>query len=298
MFIASTLAGLEEICCKEVNGKKIIGCRVKFEKKQDVRSALVVYEFIDGFKFKTLGNILSKVRKLKIPIKGRFKVECNREGKHKFSSQEVKEDVGEVFYNKKFKVDLHNPGTIIYIDIVNNNCFIGLNPENAGKRKYRIRGSRQGLNATIAYALLKIADYKREDVLLDPFCGDGVILIEAGLLGGKNLHGTSDYLENAKINSHLAGVKINLDNNFDFNKFKKGSVDKIITNPLMVEKAKIREVFAQAKRILKKEGVILIISNQINSIKKIAGENGFNGRKKAEIVNGDIHYTVMGFKSD
>ncbi len=299
MFIASTLKGLEGICCKEVNGKKVIDCRVKFDKKKEVRSALIVYEYLADFEFKTLKDIIAKVKKLKIPINGSFKVECNREGTHKFSSQEVKEEIGEWLYKKGNKVDLKQPEAIVYVDIINNHCFLGLNPENVGKRAYRIRGSRQGLNATIAYALLRIADFKPENVLLDPFCGDGVILIEAGLLGGKHLHGMAEYLQNAKINSHLAGVKINLYKEkpeYLSSLFHENEVDLIITQPPFYDAAGINEMFAQARNLLKEKGRILVISDKMEMIEKIAEKQGFRGKKEAEIVNGDLCYLVKSFK--
>jgi len=298
MFIASTLKGLEKVCCKEVNGKIVSDCRIGFEKKQEVRSALVVYELVGYFKFKTLKDIVAKVKKLKINIKGGFKAECNREGKHKFSSQEIKEGIGEIFYNKGFKVNLHEPETIIYADIKDNSCFIGLNPCYCGKRAYRIRGGRQGLNATIAYALLRIADFKPENVLLDPFCNDGVILVEAGLLGGNNLYGLAEYLQNAKIHAHVAKVKVNLFNERDefYKLFKKKGVDLIITQPGFYDGNGITEMFSRAKTLLKKDGKIIVISSKIGVIKKLAGKNGLKGRRRLKVVNGDICYEIMEFK--
>lgn len=299
MFIASTLKGLETICCKEVSGKKVMDCRVAFEQQQEVKSALVVYSYIADFEFKTLGNILAKVKKLKIPIKGSFKVECNSGGKHKFSSQEVKEEIGGWLYKQGNKVDLKNPGTIVYVDIVDTHCFLGLNPENCGKRKYRIRGSRQALNATVAYGLLKVAGYQPDDVLVDPFCNDGVILIEAGLLGGKKLYGLAEYLQNAKINSHLAGVKIHLHKekpDFLSCLFQEKEVDCIITQPPFYDATGINELFAQARHLLRDTGRLVIISSKMEIVERIAAKQGWKGKKEQEIVNGDIRYVVRGFK--
>lgn len=300
MFIASTLKGLENICCEEVSGKKIINCRVQFEKKQEVRSALVVYELLADFEFKNLAVILARVKKLKIPIKGSFKVECNREGKHKFSSQAVKEEIGGWLYGQGHKVDLKHPETIVYLDIVDKHCFLGLNPEHCGKRKYRIRGSRQALNATIAYGLLKIAEFKPDDVLVDVFCGDGVILIEAGLLGGKKLYGLAEYLQNAKINSHLAGVKIHLHKEkpeYLSSLFQEKEIACIITQPPFYDAAGINEMFSQARNLLKENGKMIIISDKMGIVEKTAEKQGWKGKKKLEIVNGDICYLVKRFNA-
>ena len=301
MFIASTLKGLEGICCKEVSGDIVGDCRIMFDKKKDVRSALIVYEYIDDFKFKTLGNIIAKVKKLKIPLQGSFKVECNREGKHKFSSQEVKEEIGGWLYKQGNKVELHQPETIVYVDIKDKHCFLGLNPEFSGKRIYRIRGSRQALNATIAYSLLKIAGWEKEMTLVDPFCGDGVILIEAGLLGGKKLYGLAEYLQNAKINSHLAGVKIHLHKErpeYLSCLFQEKEVDVIITHPPFYDVQGINEMFSQARNLLHEKGKILVISDKMAMIEKIAEKQGFKEKKELEIVNGDLCYVVKSFKKD
>ena len=117
MYTATTLPGIESICKKEVKGKQVIPCRILFNKKKGVKSALVVYEYIDHFKFKKQEEVYEKFKNLKIKIKSSFKVECNREGKHKFGSREICEDVGEIFYEQGYMVNLKNPETVIYVDI-------------------------------------------------------------------------------------------------------------------------------------------------------------------------------------
>ena len=299
MFIASTLEGMEAICKKEVKGEEISTCRIQFDRKpSEIKSALVVYEKLAHFKFKEEKDLQKQLQEIYFEVKDPFRVDCHREGTHKFGSQEVKEFLGEFLYKKGHKVNLHHPKTIVYVDIKDKECFVGLNPENVGKRSYRIRGSRQALNATIAYGLLKIADYKNNDLLLDPFCNDGVILIEAGLEEGKKLYGFNDYLENVKINSFNAKVKIELHNEeLDWlgTLFKENSVDKIITQPDLRKKDEMKEMFNQAKTILKDNGLIVMISPKIDVIEKIAKNYGFKGKNELSINNGDIKYEIMSF---
>lgn len=53
------------------------------------------------------------------------------------------------------------------------------------KRGYRQEGGEAPLRETLAAALLKIANYQAEDILIDPCCGSGTFLIEAALMASR-----------------------------------------------------------------------------------------------------------------
>ena len=206
-FIAYTYKGLEGITAKEVKGRILSEKRVCFSKNRSfIGSSLFYYDFIKEIKFNDLKDLISQVKKIKVSIKGKFKVDCNKENNN-LSSQEIKANIGEIFHNKKFKVDLENPNTVIFLDINGNICYLGKNPVYY-KRNYKVRSSRDSISSVIGYSLLKIADYNSKETLIDPFCSDGVILIEAALLKGKKLYGLSEDIKNARINSKVAKIKI------------------------------------------------------------------------------------------
>src|SRR3989344_1772583 len=159
--IASTLEGLEIIAEEELNGKKDSKGRVLFNKERKIiRSALFSYQLLKKFKFKKEEDIYKT--QIDPKIKGTIRVDCKREGKHKFSSQDIRKSFGEKLFNQGFKVNLKEPENIIFIDIKDNNCFIGLNPVENSKRNYRIRNVSGSINSTIAYSLVHLAEIKRE----------------------------------------------------------------------------------------------------------------------------------------
>ena len=306
MKIAKTLIGLEKIAKDESNGKIIYPGRILFKKNKDLKSVLLIYDYITSFNFKDENDIYNKAKKIKFKIDKDFRVDCSREGKHNFSSQDIREKIGEIIYNKKNKVNLNSPKTTIYIDIINDFCIIGINPK-VMKRNYKIRTSNDSLNASIAYSLLKLAKFTKNKVLLDPFCSDGTILIEAGLMGWKKLYGLNQDIKNASINSKIAKVKLNLsDNSLDWldTLFKQNSVDLIISKPIFPSKRKklelvnkiIKELFHQATYILKKNGLMLLISPKIELLEKYANFYKFKVKNESNILIGNENYKVLSFR--
>ncbi len=304
MKIGVTLIGLEEILKKEIKGKIVYPGRILFN-KENSGASLLVYDYVKSFKFKDENEIYDKISKLK--IKKDFRVDCSRIGDHKFSSQDIREKVGEIVHNQGNKVNLKNPETLVYIDIIDDFCIIGLNPEFIGKRKYRVRINNDTLNACLAYSLLKLAKFNPKKVLLDPFCSDGTLLIEAGLLKGKKIYGFSTDVKNASINSKIAKVKLNLyTERLDWisTLLKKDSVDLIISKAPYPSKRKkieevesiIRDLFNQALNVLNKKGLMLLISPKIEILLKYAKLYNFKVKEELKIKQGDQELTALSFR--
>lgn len=58
-------------------------------------------------------------------LTGTFKVKAKRENKSfPKTSPEIERDLGEVIMREDFTVDIHNPQTIVYVEVRNNNCYI------------------------------------------------------------------------------------------------------------------------------------------------------------------------------
>lgn len=70
------------------------------------------------------------------------------------------------------------------------------------KRGYRIDSVEAPLQESLAAAILRIAQYKDTDILLDPCCGSGTLLIEAALIASKTPPG---YLRSDWGFRHLPG---------------------------------------------------------------------------------------------
>jgi len=198
--VAVTVEGLEEVAILEikeiVNSKaeKIIPSRVILSIKNDKslaefiyksRSILKAYLLLENFNFSSKKDILSKIGAIKIPyLKNSFAVHCERTGNHDFNSQDIEKTVGGFINNKyKVKADLDNPEVIVLVDIVGNNCFIGIDFSGIklSKRDYRIKLLSNSINSIVAYSMCRLSDIKPADVILDTFCKSGEIPIEAAL---------------------------------------------------------------------------------------------------------------------
>lgn len=237
-------------------------------KSRSIRKAYLLLKFL---KFESMPEIISSLKKIDFPyLEESFVVRCERNGSHNFSSNDIEKEAGEIIHNKyKVKVDLKNAKTTIIIDIINNQCYIGIDftGESLSKRNYRIKLSNGSINACLAYCLLRIAEYESKDIILDPFCRSGEIPIEAALYSlnipnfkserflfdkliktnfkeKKKLKKLKIYsieqlqnnLRSAEVNARI----ISLQNHISFSrvdiewldtKFKENSIDKIITYP-------------------------------------------------------------------
>ncbi len=68
-------------------------------------------------------------------IKGTFAARCKRRGSHDFSSKDVEIAVGNVITGEGSRVDLDNPDTILWVDIIQEKAFLSvLSPEDIVKK--------------------------------------------------------------------------------------------------------------------------------------------------------------------
>ena len=287
-FIAASYSGIEDVVGKDIkdilnvkarkadNGRVVFSCENLGNFLDKAKSVSYVYRLLGKFKFRSLEDLQNKAAKLDYSfIKGNFVVRCKRHGDHDFNSIDAEQAIGEAIHNKGYNVDMKSKN-IILADIVGNNCFIGLLlKDNMQKRYYRVRINKQGLNACMAYSLLKIAGWENQDSLLDPNCRDGIILIEAGLDGGEKLYGLENNKSNyksAEINAKLAKIKLIL---YDYNVsqidevFK--SVDFIISF-LPCESKNVsnnfinryyNDFFTKARKIAKKKILVLVSDDSL-----------------------------------
>ncbi|MBW2992945.1 hypothetical protein KY317_00020 [Candidatus Woesearchaeota archaeon] len=200
--LAITYKGMEDISATEIselikspNIKPVSGGVVfDFDKFEDLfllcyrmQSAIKIIYLFENFQISGVDDIrLSGIDM--IDNATTFSSRCTRIGEHNFSSKDVEAKVGDIIKElSSAKVDLKNPEIPVLTYIYDNDCYVGIDFSgiDLSKREYRIYTNANSLKGNIAYALLKIADYKKEDVIIDPFCGSGEIPIEAGLFSLK-----------------------------------------------------------------------------------------------------------------
>ncbi|MEM3374479.1 MAG: THUMP domain-containing protein [Candidatus Woesearchaeota archaeon] len=208
---------LEKI--SEIEIKELINCQnfeiyesvVSFDIKNYVELAKITYYsqsinraclLLEKFKIeenKEINNLFKKIEKkieeinflnLKELINNKsFKVECERHGNHDFKSTDIEILVGKklnnIFkdINIKNNVDYDNPEVIFFFYIYNEYCFFGLDFSgfDLSKRQYKIFNHPESLKGNVAYSLIRLSEFKKNDFLLDPFMGSGTIVIEAAL---------------------------------------------------------------------------------------------------------------------
>lgn len=286
--IAQCIENLEPITQLEIKeitkkpSKVLIPSRIKFTTTDkelanfvyNTRSSIKVYKLIKNFEFSSFKDLIIKIEKIKFPkIKSPFAVKCERKGKHDFNSIDIEKEVGKIINKEdKLKVNLNDPTTIILVDIIDNNCFVGIDYTGfkLSKRNYRVKLLSRSLNSCLAYCMLRIANIKEKDIILDPFCKSGEILIESALFLNKipncqkildklaftklidfkpknkvptkklNINAVDDLQNNLRtteINAKIAGINKSIkfsrqDIEWLDTKFKEKTIDKIITYPL------------------------------------------------------------------
>jgi putative N6-adenine-specific DNA methylase len=94
------------------------------------------------------------------------------------NNQDVEGDFGSLIQGK---VDLTNPHTTFFAYVIDETFIFGIDllGFDAGKRSYKLFQHNDGLKGTTAAAMLFLAGYTGEQTLLDPFCGSGMVAIEA-----------------------------------------------------------------------------------------------------------------------
>ena len=201
IFEPKELLDLCTLCYKAQSVIKILLLKEKlsFRKQEDIFKAAKKTDFSDFIKKKT------------------FKVQCTRIGEHDFTSNEIEQGVGK---NIEGEVDLEDPDTTIFTYIYKDRCYIGIDFSgfDLSKRQYRIFHYKDALKATVAYALLRTADYIPKDFLLDPFCSTGTIPIEAALYA-------CDFPVNYFTKDNLSFRRFSCFKDTDFDRFF-GKIDK------------------------------------------------------------------------
>ncbi|MGC8884965.1 MAG: DNA methyltransferase [Candidatus Nanoarchaeia archaeon] len=140
-------------------------------------------------------------------------------------------------------VSLENPKTIVFFFITFKSVFICKQIWRAKEGRFKGREPSQkpafhptSLKPKLALLLVNLSRAKPGKILLDPFCGAGSILIEAGLIGCKPIGLDLDekMIDRSKINLHFYNVKAKLyvGNALALeNFFKPNSIDAIATDP-------------------------------------------------------------------
>jgi tRNA (guanine10-N2)-dimethyltransferase len=183
--------------------------KIKYETKK-LNSDLLIIETVNNIdKIRRIANRLSftfcinqflfscpndeiEINAEKKPIKkeGSIAVRCRNRSQN-IDSEKIIKDLATV-YTKNRQVILRDPDVEIRALITDNEVNVGIkkyviNRTQYEQRKVQFRPffSPISLHPKIARALVNISQIRKNETLLDPFCGTGGILLEAGVIGAK-----------------------------------------------------------------------------------------------------------------
>lgn len=290
-----------------------------------------------------------------------FKVFCKKTIDQELSSTDISAKIGEQIINLTSKnkeytqrVDIKNPDVLVYIFFNQNKGYIGIDfcGFDLSKRDYKIFSYSQSIKSNVGYALLKLAGYDRKKILLDPFCGDGAIPIEAALFSSEKsinfyrkedfqflkypleidyenifekinksekkikekiycFHNNLGLVNSSKKNSKIAGVnKIltfgKVDTEWLDSRLEEGEIDCIVSSgPRTSKHVKTKvttrlydELFYQAKYILKKQGKVVLLTNDSEIMKNSAKKHDFNLTEERAVWLGKQELVVCVFSKD
>jgi len=190
----------------------IIKADIKEEKIKRLARRLSMTFFIDKLLFSSLSSI-KEIKKYAeastIEKKGSIAIRCKNRS-NTIDSQPVIQTLAKV-YSEDRVVALENPEVEIRGLIDDEQIYVGLklaeiDRQQFEKRKvqYRPFFSPISIHPKLARALVNLSLIKKDELMLDPFCGTGGMLIEAGLIGAKIVGGDIE-------NKMIEGCKRTLD---------------------------------------------------------------------------------------
>lgn len=207
-IIAKTMQGLENVLAEEIVnlggnnveiGKRMVSftgdTKLLYKSNIHLRTAVRVLKPIYSFKAKDSDEVYHKVKEIDwekfFDVKQSFSIDTvvySELFRHsKFLSYRVKDGIAD-YFNEKFgkrpSVKLTNPDIYIHVHVSNDICTIALDSsgESLHKRGYRVEQTEAPLNEVLAAGMLLIAGWNGQSNFIDPMCGSGTLLIEAGLI--------------------------------------------------------------------------------------------------------------------
>ena len=127
-----------------------------------------------------------------VPVDGEFLITKANQDKNSVlkSSQANQKTVKKAFVErlkKVYKIDILSESRGKYpfrVKFNKNICSIRLDTtgDSLHKRGYRIKSGIAPIEETLAAALIKVTEFNKDKILIDPFCGSGTIPIEAAMI--------------------------------------------------------------------------------------------------------------------
>ncbi|XRO75509.1 TIGR01177 family methyltransferase [Methanocaldococcus sp. 28A] len=287
------------------------GHRIIFKYNLEERNIDLVDKIVDDFinSFKDfIANIdypdINKSKSFAVRVLKLYKDEFTKS----IDSLKIEREIGGIIKLKtSAKVNLTKPNVLVRVVILENTFFISnvlymrdreyFQKNRPHLRKYFHPGC---MLPKLARAMVNLARVKEEDIVLDPFCGTGGFLIEAGLIGAKLIgcdidwrmaSGTLINLEEYNLLDKVIKVK-KLDAKYvkEFlNELNIEKVDAIVTDPpygiSTAKKGEIEKILETLPEVIKENGYFVFAYP-----KKIDLEMELEGLYKVYVHKGLIRH--------
>lgn len=235
-------------------------------------------------------DVLDTVEKADLDIEGTYRIRVKRVREYStIDTEDMEKRIGSIFFQRGARADLKNPTVQLRVLLTEEKSIFGRIMYSIDRGVYEARKPHYKpffypgvLMPRVARALVNIA--KPENNLLDPFCGTGGILVEAGLMGTMVMGGDMQ----RKL---LLGAKMNLDHyNIDHSllfqdacrmALRDESMDAVVTDPPYGRSAAIKAEslehmlsgsLVEIYRVLKKgKRAVFISEKEIETLAKEAG---------------------------
>lgn len=207
-MVATTMFGLESVLEKElidldaknvVRGNRCIyfqGSKsLMYKINLKIRTALKVLKKLKQFQAHNEKVLYTQASRIKwdnlFNINNTFSVSSTVNSKYfthsNYVSLVIKDAIVDQFRkykNQRPSVDLKNPDFNIHIHISEKKCHISLNSsgQSLHKRGYRSNKFHAPINEVLAAGIIMLSNWNQQDLLIDPMCGSGTLLIEAGMM--------------------------------------------------------------------------------------------------------------------
>lgn len=213
----------------------------------------------------------------------RFRVTAERIGTHEFTSQQAAGFAGAgVIAATGWPVSLQDYEIEVLLEIREDRALVGVRlSETALHKRSRVVHPRVTLNPTLAAAMVRVSEPAPGQIVMDPLCGGGTILIERHaydrdvMLIGADLF--AEKVAIARQNLEALGIEaLLLQADATRLPLKDGSVDRFICNPpwgnLIGDKRVNRRLYpwmlGHMRRCLKPNGLIVLLTSERRLVRR------------------------------
>jgi len=210
-LIAKTMAGLEELLAAELEG---IGAtaisrspravhfegdtRVLYRANFELRTALRIIVPITDFTARSEDELYRRVMDINwaqyMAVEQNFAVDAvtwSETFRHShYVALKTKDAIADRFRKetgRRPNVHIEFPDVRVHVHINGHAVAVGLDSsgDSLHRRGYRVRGGPAPINEVLAAGMIMLSGWEADRPFVDPMCGSGTFVIEAGLIAGK-----------------------------------------------------------------------------------------------------------------